>query len=186
MVDEVLAVIRRLVNRGMTCVIVTHEMNFAKAVSSQVIYMDEKGIYEMGPPAQIFDAPKREKTRAFIHRMRTFRQTITDRNFDIYGLNGAVVEFCRRQFATEKQIYRVQLVLEELLVNLLLPQMKGERFAVDVTVSYSMKDSVLSVHAATDQPFSLEDRGGDDLSLMILRAVCADISREEDGVRLTL
>ena len=186
MVDEVLAVIRRLVNRGMTCVIVTHEMNFAKAVSSQVIYMDEKGIYEMGPPAQIFDAPKREKTRAFIHRMRTFRQTITDRNFDIYGLNGAVVEFCRRQFATEKQIYRVQLVLEELLVNLLLPQMKGERFAVDVTVSYSMKDSVLSVHAATDQPFSLEDRGGDDLSLMMLRAVCADISREEDGVRLTL
>lgn len=49
MVDEVLAVIRRLVNRGMTCVIVTHEMSFAKAVSSQVIYMDEKGIYEMGP-----------------------------------------------------------------------------------------------------------------------------------------
>ena len=78
MVDEVLAVIRRLVNRGMTCVIVTHEMNFAKAISSQVIYMDEKGIYEMGPPAQIFDAPKRERTKAFINRLKTFQQTITD------------------------------------------------------------------------------------------------------------
>ena len=109
----------------MTCVIVTHEMSFAKAVSSQVIYMDEKGIYEMGPPAQIFDAPKRERTRAFINRLKTFQRTITDRNFDIYGLNGAVVEFCRRQFASEKQIYRVQLVLEELLVNIMLPQMKG-------------------------------------------------------------
>ena len=97
MVDEVLAVIRRLVNRGMTCVIVTHEMSFAKAVSSQVIYMDEKGIYEMGPPAQIFDSPKRERTRAFINRLKTFQRTITDRNFDIYGLNGAVVEFCRRK-----------------------------------------------------------------------------------------
>ena len=186
MVDEVLAVIRRLVNRGMTCVIVTHEMNFAKAVSSQVIYMDERGIYEMGPPPQIFDAPKREKTRAFIHRLKTFQQTITDRHFDIYGLNGAVVEFCRRQFATEKQIYRVQLVLEELLVNILLPQMKGERLAVDVTVSYSMKDSVLSVHVAADQPFSLEDRGENDLSLMMLRAVCTDIVLEDSGVRLLL
>ena len=186
MVDEVLAVIRRLVNRGMTCVIVTHEMNFAKAISSQVIYMDEKGIYEMGPPAQIFDAPKRERTKAFINRLKTFQQTITDRKFDIYGLNGAVVEFCRRQFATEKQIYRVQLVLEELLVNIMLPQMKGERIAIDVTVEYSMKDSVLSVFAAADQEFSLEGQGGDDLSLSMLKAVSTDIVREANGVRLFL
>lgn len=47
MVDEVLAVIRRLVNRGLTCVIVTHEMNFARTISPKIIYMDEKGIYEM-------------------------------------------------------------------------------------------------------------------------------------------
>ena len=186
LVDEVLAVIRRLVNRGMTCVIVTHEMSFAKAVSSQVIYMDEKGIYEMGPPAQIFDSPKRERTRAFINRLKTFQRTITDRNFDIYGLNGAVVEFCRRQFASEKQIYRVQLVLEELLVNIMLPQMKGERIAIDVTVAYSMKDSTLSVYAAADQDFSLEGQGGDDLSLAMLRAVCTDIVREGGGVRLFL
>ena len=186
MVDEVLAVIRRLVNRGLTCIIVTHEMNFAKAVSSRVIYMDEKGIYEMGPPAQIFDAPKREKTKAFINRLKTFQQTITERNFDIYGFNSAVVEFCKRQFASEKQIYRVQLVLEELLVNVMIPQMKGENIAIDVTVEYNMKDSVLSIHAATDQDFSLEERGEDDLSQMMLKAVCTDIVREENGVRLFL
>lgn len=149
-------------------------------------YMDEKGIYEMGPPAQIFDAPKRERTKAFINRLKTFQQTITDRKFDIYGLNGAVVEFCRRQFATEKQIYRVQLVLEELLVNIMLPQMKGERIAIDVTVEYSMKDSVLSVFAAADQEFSLEGQGGDDLSLSMLKAVSTDIVREANGVRLFL
>ena len=186
MVDEVLAVIRRLVNRGMTCVIVTHEMNFAKAISSQVIYMDEKGIYEMGPPAQIFDAPKRERPKAFINRLKTFQQTITDPKFDIYGLKGGVVEFCRSGGETEKQIYRVQLVLEELLINIMLPQMKGERIAIDVTVEYSMKDSVLSVFAAADQEFSLEGQGGDDLSLSMLKAVSTDIVREANGVRLFL
>ena len=87
---------------------------------------------------------------------------------------------------TEKQIYRVQLVLEELLVNIMLPQMKGERIAIDVTVEYSMKDSVLSVFAAADQEFSLEGQGGDDLSLSMLKAVSTDIVREANGVRLFL
>nr|WP_072524817.1 amino acid ABC transporter ATP-binding protein [Clostridium sp. Marseille-P3244] len=186
MVDEVLAVIRRLVNRGMTCIIVTHEMNFARAISSGVIYMDEKGIYEMGPPSQVFDAPKRERTKAFINRLKTYRQTVTERDFDIYGLNGAVVEFCRRQFASEKQIYRVQLVLEELLINIMLPQMKGERIAIDVTVEYSMKDSTLSVTAFADQDFSMELQGEDSLSLDMLKAVCTNIVREGNSVRLCL
>ncbi len=186
MVDEVLAVIRRLVNRGMTCIIVTHEMNFARTISSRVIYMDERGIYEMGPPSQIFDAPRRERTKAFINRLKTFQQTITERDFDIYGLNSAVVEFCRRQFASEKQIYRVQLVLEELLINILLPQMRQEPIAIDLTVEYSMKDSTLSVFAAANQDFSLEPQGEDSLPFDMLQAVCTDIVREENGVRLFL
>ena len=80
----------------------------------------------------------------------------------------------------------MQLVLEELLVNIMLPQMKGERIAIDVTVEYSMKDSVLSVFAAADQEFSLEGQGGDDLSLSMLKAVSTDIVREANGVRLFL
>ena len=76
--------------------------------------------------------------------------------------------------------------MEELLVNIMLPQMKGERIAIDVTVEYSMKDSVLSVFAAADQEFSLEGQGGDDLSLSMLKAVSTDIVREANGVRLFL
>ena len=79
-----------------------------------------------------------------------------------------------------------RLVLEELLINIMLPQMKGERIAIDVTVEYSMKDSVLSVFAAADQEFSLEGQGGDDLSLSMLKAVSTDIVREANGVRLFL
>ena len=186
MVDEALAVIRRLVNRGLTCVIVTHEMNFARTISSKIIYMDEKGIYEMGPPSQIFDAPQREKTRAFINRLKTFHRTITDRNFDIYELNSAAVEFCRRQYASEKQIYRVQLVLEEMLLNIILPQLEDGKIAVDVTVEYSVKDSRLAVFISSAEPFTLSESGEDDLSMFMLRAVCTDIAEEQNGVRLYL
>ena len=58
--------------------------------------------------------------------------------------------------------------------------------AADVTVEYNMKDSVLSIHAAADQDFTLEERAEDDLSLLMLNAVCTDIVREENGVRLFL
>jgi polar amino acid transport system ATP-binding protein len=76
MVSEVLAVIRRLAREGMTMVIVTHEMDFARNLSSRVFYMDEGLIYEEGTPEQIFDHPCKEKTRAFINRIRSLHLII--------------------------------------------------------------------------------------------------------------
>src|SRR5205814_1772214 len=67
MVSEVLSVIRRLARDGMTMAIVTHEMEFARDVSSRVFYMDEGLIYEEGTPEQIFERPQKAKTKAFIH-----------------------------------------------------------------------------------------------------------------------
>ena len=61
MTSEVLAVIRRLAKEGMTMVIVTHEMEIARSISSRVFYMDEGIIYEEGTPQQIFENPQREK-----------------------------------------------------------------------------------------------------------------------------
>ena len=62
----------------------------------------------------------------------------------------------------------------------------GNRIAIDVTVEYSTKDGVLSVYVATGQDFSLEGQGDEDLSLAMLRVVCAHIVRDENGVRLFL
>ena len=64
---EVLRVIRNLKDRGNTMVVVTHEMEFAKSVSDVVIYMAEGIIEEMGTPEEIFDNPRSEKLRAFLH-----------------------------------------------------------------------------------------------------------------------
>ena len=62
---EVLKVIKGLRDEGRTMIIVTHEMEFARGVSDKVIFMADGIIEEMGTPAEIFDAPKKEKTKAF-------------------------------------------------------------------------------------------------------------------------
>jgi len=64
---EVLRVIRQLKDRGNTMIVVTHEMEFAKCVSDVVIYMADGVIEEMGTPEEVFDNPRSEKLRAFLH-----------------------------------------------------------------------------------------------------------------------
>ena len=64
MVGEVLSVIRKLADDGMTMMIVTHEMQFAKDVSNRVFYMDEGGIYEEGSPEQISHTLRRKKQKS--------------------------------------------------------------------------------------------------------------------------
>jgi arginine/lysine/histidine transport system ATP-binding protein len=69
MVGEVLAVMRTLANAGMTMVIVTHEMAFAKEVSDRVVFMAEGSIVEIGTPEVIFTNPKEERTKTFLKRV---------------------------------------------------------------------------------------------------------------------
>jgi ectoine/hydroxyectoine ABC transporter ATP-binding protein len=72
LVSEVLGVMRDLARRGMTMVVVTHEMNFARQVASRVIFMDQGRIVEEGDPSTIFGAPREARTREFL-------RTILDR-----------------------------------------------------------------------------------------------------------
>ncbi len=72
LVSEVLGVMRDLARRGMTMVVVTHEMNFARQVASRVIFMDQGRIVEEGDPSTIFGAPREARTREFL-------KTILDR-----------------------------------------------------------------------------------------------------------
>jgi polar amino acid transport system ATP-binding protein/general L-amino acid transport system ATP-binding protein len=66
MVGEVLDVMRKLAGTGVTMMIVTHEMGFAKQVADRVIFMDGGRIVEAGTPAEIFDTPREERTRDFL------------------------------------------------------------------------------------------------------------------------
>ena len=69
MVGEVLAVMRELANKGMTMIVVTHEMGFAKEVADRVIFMDAGIIQEEGTPEEIFDAPQNPRTQDFLRKV---------------------------------------------------------------------------------------------------------------------
>jgi polar amino acid transport system permease protein len=66
LVGEVLAVIRRLADSGMTMMIVTHEVRFAREVADRIVFMDEGQVVESGPPEEVLDRPKQERTRRFL------------------------------------------------------------------------------------------------------------------------
>lgn len=68
LVGSVLKVMRDLRETGMTMLVVTHEMGFARAAADWVVFMDAGVIVEEGPPSQIFDAPRHDRTRAFVSR----------------------------------------------------------------------------------------------------------------------
>ncbi|MPY81712.1 MAG: ATP-binding cassette domain-containing protein [Actinophytocola sp.] len=69
LVGDVLGVMRQLANEGMTMLVVTHEMQFAREVGDAVLFMDEGLVVEQGPPAQVISAPQHERTREFLHRV---------------------------------------------------------------------------------------------------------------------
>ena len=69
MVGEVLDVMRALANEGMTMVIVTHEMGFAREVGDRLLFVDEGRIIESGVPREVFEHPKEERTRSFLSKV---------------------------------------------------------------------------------------------------------------------
>ena len=69
MVGEVLSVMKDLADAGMTMVVVTHEMGFAREVASRVLFMDEGVIVEQGTPEEIFDNPQNERTQSFLSKV---------------------------------------------------------------------------------------------------------------------
>ena len=69
MVGEVLEVMRELTHEGMTMVVVTHEMGFAREVAHRVLFMDGGYIVEQGSPSDIFDHPQNERTQSFLSKV---------------------------------------------------------------------------------------------------------------------
>lgn len=166
MVSEVLAVIRSLSKQGMTLVIVTHEMSFAKDVSNRIFYMDEGRIYEEGSPQQIFDNPQKEKTRIFINRIRNFHYHINSPDYDLYALNAEVEVFCIKHFFGEKTLRNILLLMEECLQ--IIPLKEG----ADVWLEYSEKTGDISLNIELPASAgSILDKDPDMISLSIINGL---------------
>ncbi|MDY0398779.1 MAG: amino acid ABC transporter ATP-binding protein [Desulfuromonas sp.] len=183
MVGEVLAVIRRLARDGMTLAIVTHEMDFARQVSSRVFYMDQGIIYEEGPPQQIFEAPQQQRTRDFIRRVRCLELRLKERDFDLYALFGQLDQFCEKHLLPKASALRLQLLTEEVLEW--LKQQAGV-FDVALTVAFHEQDALLELRldcaGPPGNPLEQAD-SQDDIGLALIRNLCRQIDWQRQGER---
>jgi polar amino acid transport system ATP-binding protein len=141
MTGEVLAVIRSLAKKGMTMIIVTHEMEFAKEVSDRVFYMDDHSIYETGTPREIFEQPQGKRTKAFISRLKTLELRVESPEFDLLGQMSRIEQFCIKYDIDRRMINRVQMAFEEVSMYLLKNHF-GEKEKPDilVNIAYTEKE----------------------------------------------
>ena len=184
MVGEVLAVIRMLAKRDMSMLIVTHEMNFAREVANRVLFFADGGIYEQGTPAEIFDSPKKEKTVAFIQKIKYFTFDINRKDFDLMVLQGGIQTFGEKYGLESKRISRLQICCEELIYELLAhcyPDRDEVEMKLDI--SYAETDRTtriaLTCGGAVYNPF---DQTEDGLGVTILKNMAKKMDyRQENG-----
>ena len=171
MVGEVLAVIRGLAARGLTMMIVTHEMRFARDVSSRVFYMDQGVIYEEGAPEEIFERPKRDRTRAFVQRLKVLQFTITSPDFDFIACTEALQQFAEKRLLPRRQQDNIRRAFEEICATNIIPRC-GEKFEISVAAEYSEESGKLRMRFVwPGERFDpLEE--GEELSVKLLRAYC--------------
>ncbi len=170
MVGEVLAVIRMLAQKGMTMMIVTHEMKFARDVSTRIFYMDQGVIYEEGTPEEIFEHPKKERTRRFVKRLKVLEKEVDGNGFDFLGFNSEIEAFGRRNYMSQKSIAAIESVFEELCVATILPRVPGFRFVLEV--SEQKEEAGMNISYGGEKQNLLETM--EPLSQKIMEHHCSD------------
>ena len=172
--------IRMLAKRGMTMLIVTHEMNFARDVADRVLFFSQGKIYEEGSPEEIFDNPKKEKTIDFINKIKYFSYEIKNRSFDLMQLQGGIQNFGQRYGLDNKETYRLQICCEELIYELINNCFKIEediQINLDITYAETRKSTQIKVSCTGKayDPFSQEEDG---LGITILKKMASKIDYE--------
>ena len=180
MVDEVESVIKGLVQSGMTSVIVTHEMRFARNVATKVVFLAERGVYEQGAAEQIFDHPQRELTRQFIYRSRMLERTLTPGDYDLYALSSEL-----RAFASQYETNRRQSTLFSVVGDELLHPLLSGGTASGVTVRLVCGESgtkhLLMIEFSGLDGDPLGAPYLDDLNRVLLKQYAASVVSERTG-----
>ncbi len=168
MVSEVLAVMRNLAEQGLTMLIVTHEMRFARDVSTRMLYMDEGVIYEDGTPEEILESPRKEKTRIFVKRLKTHHISVTGKDYDFLGAVGELYGAASRLLFNRRQSNAVQSVFEELVHLTIVPHYaQTEGFDVEFEMIYAETDDSITLEIRYDgDPFNAFE-AGDEISIKL-------------------
>lgn len=177
MVGEVLAVIRSLAKQGLTMMIVTHEMKFARDVSTRIFYMDQGVIYEDGTPDQVFDHPQKERTRQFVHRLKVLDFNITNQDYDFIGITNQIEQFGKKNMLSARVILRMQSVFEELCAQTLIPRM-GKEFKLNMVIEYSDESRLVNMSIRFGGELFNPLTDGDELSVMLVKGACESSAYE--------
>ena len=168
MVNEVLSVMRNLAKTGITMLIVTHEMRFARDVSTRIFYMDEGIVYESGPAKELFENPARPKTKAFLRRIDMLNFNLNKVDFDLYHFQSQVVEFAEKQMLDSKQIKALYSVLEELLINVIFPEIGKVDLEIGISEETKITELSLKWQGTAANPLDSDNPAGE-LARMIIR-----------------
>ena len=174
MVGEVLSVIRQLAGEGMTMLIVTHEMKFARDVSTRIFFMYEGIIHEDGPAQQVFDAPRRSATKAFVQRIRKEVFEVEGRDFDYLGMHTRINRFCIKYNIAEKR------KTADKLCDLMLQDIMADCLPMTVRITYSelSGETALDFMVEGMERSPLQADGVNPASMETVRSLCKEIVEE--------
>ena len=185
MVSEVLGVMTRLAREGMTMIVVTHEMRFARQVSSRVLFFADGVVYEDGTPDQLFEQPQRERTKQFIQQIHETTFVIESEHHDYFALLSQMEQFCQHYNLSRQRTDSALHIVDETL-TILGADGKTIQPGTRFTLSYKEKDDTLLFTLNCPQVVNRDvfyaDR--DDVSLTILHHYCQDISVEGNIVHM--
>ena len=158
-------------------VIVTHEMQFARDVSTRVMFLQRGRIVEEGTPEQVFDHPKELLTQVFVNNLRSLVFDIASPDYDLYKLNGEIEWFCQRN--TLGRFY----VSLELIVEEMLTKMMPFTGPIHICIHCREMSREISIEMVQErfQGTIVGREGTDEISLMLLRGLCKSITEEQKG-----
>ena len=164
MVSEVENTIKWLTESKITMVIVTHDMKFARDVSTKIFYMDQGEIYEEGTPEEIFDNPKRSRTKAFVSNQKLIDIMIDGSDYNFENIKKRLEDYGKTQKLDSRYIHNMFLVFEELIVQTILSHKQDA--LVSLSLFYDGKDLEYKVKFNGDKYDPMID---DNLSMLIFK-----------------
>ncbi len=183
MADEVENVIRDLVQGGMTSVLVTHEMRFARKIASKVIFMAEKSIYEQGTAEEVLDHPAGILTQRFLYRSRMFEKELRADCLDLYAISSELRQFLRRCQTTPSQERLIPAICDELLYPLFHARLNpAQAVQLRLLCSESGTNHIMSLDIQGVDSDPLSDPYMDELNLRILEKYSSFLfSKKKEG-----
>ena len=182
MTGEVLAIIRKLLKRSLTMVLVTHEMEFAREAATRVIFMENGVVAEQGTAKQIFENPVTEAARAFVERQKHYSFEVSSRYYDFAKLMSGLQLFADKYNFEKQQKMRLQLLVEETMAAFSACYGDSDYPHINGCAQYSEKSGSITVLFKYDgKALNILQEKEDDLRRVIINSICSEAHYSYSG-----